>query len=42
MKTLFYSVYDRGSSPEYFETFPSLLGAKLIETKQFEIAGEKK
>ncbi len=33
---------DRGSFPEYFQTFPSLLGAKLIEVEQFEIIGEKK
>ncbi len=28
--------------PEYFKTFPSLLGAKFIKIEQFEIAGEKK
>ncbi len=31
METLFYGICDRGSSHEYFETFPSLLHAKLIE-----------
>ncbi len=37
MKTPFYGVCDRGSSAEYFETFLSLVGAKLIEIKQFKI-----
>ncbi len=40
MKTPFYIVCDRGNGHEYFETFPSLLGAKLIEMEQFEITGE--
>ncbi len=34
MKTWFYGACDRESSPEYFDTFPSLLGAKLIEIEQ--------
>ncbi len=42
MKTPFYGVCDRGSSQEYFDTFPSLLSAKLIKIEQFEITGKKK
>ncbi len=42
IKTLFYGRCDRGSFPEYFETFPSLLDAKLSEIEQFEISGENK
>ncbi len=42
MKTIFHEICDKGSSLEYLETFPNLLGAKLIEIKQFEIASTKK
>ncbi len=41
MKTPFYGVCDTGSSPEYFETFLSILDAKLIEVERFEIAVKK-
>ncbi len=41
MKTPFVVVCDRGSSSEYFDTFPSLLGAKLIKIEQLEITDEK-
>ncbi len=42
MRTLLYGICDRGSIPEYFETFLRLLGAELIEIGQFEITSEKK
>ncbi len=40
MGTPSHSVCDRGSSPEYFGTFPSFLSAKLVEI--FEITGKEK
>ncbi len=42
MKTPFYGVCHRGSSPKYFETSPNLLGTKFIEIEQFEISCGKK
>ncbi len=41
MKILFCDECDRGSCPEYFETFRSPLGVKFIEIEQFEITREK-
>ncbi len=41
MKTPFYGMCDRENS-KYFETYASLLSAKLVETEQFEIISEKK
>ncbi len=42
MKTSFSDVCDKESSSEYFETFQSLLGAKLIEIEQFKTTSGKK